>query len=393
MWARADRLIMNDSSGPRRIARLIDELGGIEDPDRVLLAADHFTPPASDRHREILSITRSWARERGIRAFYDGEGILHNLVLEKHQVAPGMLLVGADSHTGTAGAVGAVAVPVGSTELATVLATGEVWLRVPQTIRVDLAGQLGAGVDVRDLTLRILGDLGTRFANYRAIEYGGSGVDPLGREARLVLANQGIEMGAKNAIVTPGADQREQLTRSDVEVDGVALEADPDAKYEARYRYDLESLVPMVARPGSPGHAVVAGEAVGEPIDRVWIGSCAGGRRSDVIAAAEVLVGRRVRIRTTVTPASGVIEADLRADGTLGALEAAGCVVLRPGCGACAGIHSGVARAGERIFSTGTRNFPGRMGHRDAEIYLGSAYTAAAVALAGRVVDPREVMT
>ena len=242
VWARADRMIMNDSSGPRRIAELIDELGGIADPSRVVLASDHFTPPATARHREILSITRAWARERGVAGFYDGEGILHNLVLQEQWVEPGMLVVGADSHTCSAGAAGAVAVPVGSTELATVLATGEVWLRVPKTIRIDLEGRLPTGVDVRDLTLRILGDLGTRFASYRAVEYGGSGLDGLGVEERMLLANQGIEMGAKNAIVTPPAGaEREDL------------QADLDAGYEARHGYELATLVPLIARPRSVG--------------------------------------------------------------------------------------------------------------------------------------------
>jgi homoaconitase/3-isopropylmalate dehydratase large subunit len=261
------------------------------------------------------------------------------------------------------------------------------------TVRIELEGRLAEGVDIRDMTLRILGDLGIRFASYRAVEYGGPGVAPLLLEERLVLANQGIEMGAKNAIVTPLVDPAEEASAPLADAfAGELLVADADARYEARHVYDLGVLAPLVARPGSPDRVIAVAEAAGEAIDRVWIGSCAGGRRADLVAAARVLAGKQIVIRTSVTPATRRIERELRADGTLTALEMAGCELLAPGCGACAGLHSGVAEAGERIFSTGTRNFPGRMGHRDAEIYLGSGYTAAATALAGVVSDPREVL-
>lgn len=371
VWATADRMIMNDSSGPRRIAGLVEELGGLWDASRVVVVSDHFVPAANLRHAEILGATRSWAASQGVAAFYEYRGILHNLVIEERLVEPGMLLVGADSHTTTAGAVGAVAVAVGSTELATVLATGQVWLRVPETIRVELTGALPPRVAVRDVTMRLLGDLGTERALYRAVELGGAFVDAATVEERVVLSNQGIELGAKNAIVAGPAAR--------------------DARYAEVRAYDVSELEPLVAAHPSPDNVAPAASFADVAVDMAWIGSCAGGRGEDLRAAAEVLAGRTVRVPTLVTPATAAIYRSCLADGTIATLAAAGATVMPPGCGACAGIHAGVQGAGDRVVATATRNFPGRMGSRDAEVFLGSAYTVAASAVAGRIADPREV--
>lgn len=375
VWADADRMIMNDSSGPRRIAGLVEELGGVADPSRVVLVSDHFVPAATVKQASILGATRRWAREQSIGAFHEYEGILHDLVIERALVEPGMLLVGADSHTTSAGAMGAVAVAIGSTELATVLATGQVWLRVPETVRIDLEGALEAPVAIRDLTLRILGDHGTAFALYAAIEYGGALVESLDVWSRLVLANQGTEMGAKNAVVVPGSGW---------------LGPDTDARYHRRLRYDAGELEPLVAVHPSPDQVVAARE-IDDAVDMAWIGSCAGGRGDDLRAAAAVLHGHAVAVPTLVTPATRRIYREALGDGTIASLVDAGATVLPPGCGACAGIHAGVQGDGDRVIATATRNFPGRMGSREARVLLASAYTVAASALTGRVTDPRTV--
>lgn len=375
VWASADRMIMNDSSGPRRIAGLVEELGGVGDPDRVVLVSDHFVPAANVKQASILRTTRQWAADNRIGAFHEYEGILHSLVIERGLVEAGMLLVGADSHTTSAGAVGAVAVAVGSTELATVLATGQVWLRVPETVRVELTGDLEPRVAMRDITLRILGDHGTSFALYAAIEYGGDLVRRLDVWQRMVLSNQGIEMGAKNAVVVPDA----------------GLAPDRDADYCRRLDYDAGDLEPLVAVHPSPDQVARAADLTGERVDMVWIGSCVGGRGDDLRAAADVLRGATAAVPTLVTPSTQAIYRAGLADGTIATLVEAGATILPPGCGACAGIHAGVQGEGDRVIATATRNFPGRMGSRDARVFLASAYTAAASAISGRITDPRTI--
>jgi 3-isopropylmalate/(R)-2-methylmalate dehydratase large subunit len=372
IWAAPDRMLMNDSSGPRRIAGLVEELGGVKHPERVVVVSDHFVPPGSVRHAEILRTTREWARSRGAGAFFEYEGVLHNLVVEKGLVGSGMLVVGADSHTTSAGALGAVAVAIGSTELATVLASGQVWLRVPETIRVDLTGALASRVAVRDVCMLLLGALGPRRASYKAVELGGAFVESIAPASRLVLCNQAIEVGAKNAIVASSPSR--------------------DARYAERLAMDVSPLEPLVALPPSPTEIVPARAAGEIPLDAAWIGSCAGGGVDDLRAAASVLAGKRVRVPLLVTPNTAAVYAHAIAEGTLATLVAAGATVNAPGCGACAGVHMGVQGPRDVVIATATRNFRGRMGSTDARVYLASAFTVAASAVAGRVIDPREVI-
>lgn len=391
IWATADRVIMNDSSGPRRLGPLVDELGGMRYPERVVIASDHFIPAANVRHAEILKTTRTWAHSRGAGSFFEYEGILHSLVLERWLVRPGMLLVGADSHTTTAGAAGAVAVAVGSTELATVMASGQVWLRVPETIRIDLEGTLGDKIAIRDVTMRLLRDLGLRRATYKAIEIGGSFAESLDVGGRTVLANQGIEMGAKNALVVPSPALVAAMARAGISHDEPLPRPHPEARYLERHRLDVGALEPLVAAHPTPDHVASARELSDVRVDMAWIGSCAGGRIEDLREAASVLAGRKTRVPLLVTPSTKrVYEAALE-DGTLAKLVQAGAIVNAPGCGACAGVHMGVQGPGDVVIATATRNFKGRMGSPDAKVFLGSAFTVAASALAGRVIDPREV--
>jgi 3-isopropylmalate/(R)-2-methylmalate dehydratase large subunit len=375
LWATADRMIMNDSSGPRRIATLIEELGGLWDRRRVVLASDHFVPASTLRHAEILRLTRKWADEQKLTGFYEYEGILHSLMLEERLVEPGMLVIGADSHTQTAGAAGAVAVAVGSTELATILATGRVWLAVPETMRIDVRGRLRRHVDVRDLTMKVMGELGAAGAEDRAVEWGGDFVAEASLEQRLVLANQGTELSAHNAVV---------------EHKGFA---DGGASYARRLDIDAAALTPLVACPPSPSNVKPARSLDAVRLDMAWLGSCAGGRQSDLEAAAAMVNGRKLAIPMLVTPATRTIHKTCLESGAIAKLVAAGATILPPGCGACAGVHGGVQADGDTIIATATRNFPGRMGARGAQVYLASAHTVAASALAGHIVDPRDIAT
>jgi 3-isopropylmalate/(R)-2-methylmalate dehydratase large subunit len=385
VWARVDLAVMHDSSGPRRIAPVLQRLGGrLWDPNRVVLAIDHFTPPATLTHAEILTMTRTWARERQLPLFFDSEGILHNLLLERALARPGTLVVGADSHTCTAGAVGAVAVGVGATELATVLATGEIWLRVPPTVLIRFEGSLPPYLTARDLAMAVLGSLKADFAIYRAVEYAGEAVESMSLDERAVLTNQAVEMGAKNGIVPP-LDPPPSVAE-------ISLAPSAPEECEAVHTFHVPDLVPMVAAPPRVDEVRAVAQLHGLPLDRAYIGSCVGGKAEDLRLAARVLRGRRVRIPLTVAPATREVVRACLADGTLQALVEAGAIVQAPGCGACAGLHSGLLGPGERCVATVTRNTPGRMGHRSAEIYLASALTVAASALTGQLTDPREVL-
>lgn len=392
LWAKVDLVVMHDSSGPRRIIPILEQLGGrVWDPSRVVLAIDHFTPAATLRHAEILTQTRRWAREHGVAHFFDGEGILHNLLLEEGIAQPGMFIVGADSHTLTAGACGAVAVGVGSTELAVVLATGEIWVTVPPTVLVRFDDHLPLGVAARDMAMAVLGRLRADFALNRAVEFAGSAVRALNPEERSVLTNQAVEMGAENGIVAPDdltalAETRPQWAVPPLE-DGRA-----EPRYEQVYTFDADELVPMVALPPSVDNARPVSEVEGQSIDRAYLGSCAGAKYADLAMAARILRGRRVRVPLTVVPATRRAYQQALADGTLAALVEAGATVQAPGCGACAGLHSGVLGPGERCIATVTRNFPGRMGHPSSEVYLASPYTVAASAVTGAITDPRQLL-
>lgn len=392
VWVTPDRMLMNDTSGPRRIAGLIEELGGLSDRDKVILVSDHFIPASNIRQANIVKLTRDWAKDQNLNNFYEYQGVLHNLLLEKWFVQPGMLVVGADSHSISSGAAGAMSVAVGSTELATILATDKIWLRVPQSVHIQLEGSLAQFVDMRDVTMHILQDLKSDFALYRAVEYSGSFVDTLSIEERLVLSNQGIEMGAKNAVVAPTDKLLKEISDAEVEFVFDPVYSDPDAVYETVYFYDVSEIEPLVALPHQVDNVVPAAEITDVSVDVVWIGSCVGGRYEDMQAAAEVLKGQKAQVPLLVNPATNAIYQRCLEEGILQTLIEAGAVIQPAGCGACAGIHSGVVAEGENIITTATRNFQGRMGSRESSVYIASPYTAAASAVAGRVIDPREVV-
>ena len=392
VWAAVDLAAMHDSSGPRRIAGTIEELGGrLWDPEKIVLAIDHFAPAANQRHAEIVALTRTWARSRALPHFYDSVGILHNVLLEKALARPGMLIVGADSHTVTAGAVGALAVGVGATELATVLVTGQMWLRVPRTVLIRFRDVRPGFLTARDMAMTVLRELRADFAIYKAVEYGGPAVDALDLDERAVLANQAIEMGAKNGIVPPTGVVLEQFG-PEARDTGRPLAGDPGASYEVVHDFALADVPPLVATPPNVDDVVAAGELSGIDIDRAYIGSCVGGTARDLREAARILQGRAARVPLQVAPATSHVLADALRDGTLQVLLDAGAIIQAPGCGACAGLHSGLLGPKERCITTVTRNVPGRMGDATAEIYLASPLTVAASAITGRITDPREFL-
>lgn len=393
IWVRVDLAVMHDSTGPRRIAPLLEKVGGkVWDPERVVLALDHFIPAANVRQAEILTLTRRWAQEQGIRHFYDGLGISHNIILEEGIVAPGMVVAGADSHTVTAGAYGAVAVGVGATEIAMIIATGEMWVTVPPTVQVRIDGVLPRWVAARDMAMAILGRLKADFALDRAVEFAGSAVRRLPPEDRSVLTNQAVEMGAHNGIVAPDATLLRLLEEREVASLIDVIDPVDDGEYEKVFRFDASDLTPLVACPPAVDRIRPARDLNHERLDRAYLGSCAGAKYSDMVMAAEILKGRRVRIPFTVVPATHRAYERALQGGTLATLVAAGATVQTPGCGACAGLHSGVLAPGERCIATATRNFPGRMGDRTAEIFLASPYTVAASAVVGAIADPSALM-
>ena len=392
VWARVDLAVMHDSSGPRRIAPVLAEVGNrIWDPSRVVVATDHFTPAANVRHAAILRQTRQWAKEFGIGRFFDEAGILHNLLLEKGIVTPGMLVVGADSHICTVGVHGAFTVGVGSTELAMVLATGEIWLEVPRTVLIRLEGERPAWITARDITMTILGRLKADFALDRAVEFDGTALSSLSMDERTVLTNQGVEMGAVAAMVVPDARTYEYMSRLQARPAMDLNRPDPSG-YEQVHTFDVGEMVPMVACPPRVDQTRPAAELGDVALDRAYLGSCAGGKLADLQAAAALLKGRRVSIPLTVVPATRQVYEEALRTGVLETLLAAGATIHAPGCGACAGLHSGLLGPQERCITTATRNFPGRMGDPTAEIYLASPLTVAASAVAGRIADPREYL-
>jgi 3-isopropylmalate/(R)-2-methylmalate dehydratase large subunit len=389
VWANVDLAAMHDSSGPRRIAPTLQQLGGaLWDPSRIVLAIDHFTPAATARHADILAVTRAWAQSAGIPHFFDSVGVMHNLLLERGLARPGTLIVGADSHTVTAGAVGALAIGVGATELATVLVTGQIWLRVPPTVLIRFEGSLPPYLTARDLAMTVLRVQRADFAIYKAVEYGGAVVDPLDLDERAVLANQAIEMGAKNGIIAPGS----LLAALGGDGGNRPVAGDAGARYEQVHTYAVDGIPPLVAAPPNVDNVGAVADTGAVVFDRAYIGSCAGGKAFDLRAAARILRGRRTRTPLRVAPATQRVVEDTLRDGTLQALVEAGAIIQAPGCGACAGLHSGLLGPQERCITTVTRNYPGRMGDPTAEIYLASPLTVAASAVTGRLTDPREFL-
>ena len=393
---RVDLAMMHDSGGPRRVDSKLREIGvGIWDPERVVVVSDHYVPAVDAESAEILAFTRGWVAERGIRHFYDMRGICHVVLQEYGHLQPGMFAVGGDSHSPSGGAYGSFMIGIGATEMAGVLATGEIWVRVPGTRRVELKGALAAGVAAKDVMLHLCATLGMD-NDYQVVEYAGDGVAALSMRERLVLCNMAAELGAKTGIVAPDSRTLEALHaagKTEVALDPYWC-SDADARLLGRVDVDAASLAPQVAAPHSPANSAAVGQHAGVRIDQAYIGACTGAKLSDLHMAAAVLKGHQVapHVRLLIAPASLRTTAEAARDGTLASLTEAGAILLPTGCGACAGLGAGVLASKEVCIASTARNFKGRMGAKDAMVYLGSPYTVAASAIRGTIADPREFL-
>ena len=363
-------------------------------PERIWLVADHFTPNKDILSAQQVKQLRDFSRAHpGVHFFEQGEtGVEHALLPEIGAILPGMVVIGADSHTCTYGALGAFATGVGSTDLAGFYLTGKAWLRVPPTIKVVFDGALRPWVTGKDLILALIGEISVSGATYKALEFHGAAIDALSVEARLSMANMAIEAGAKNGIFPVDA-KTEKYVSSRTRASWQPLAADPDAHYERVVRMDAARLEPLVACPHLPQNVRPAAEVRDTPIDQVVIGSCTNGRIEDLRVAATVLRGRRVApgVRCIIIPATPQAYRQALHEGLFDVFLDAGAVISPPTCGPCLGGHMGILADGERCVSTTNRNFVGRMGHRTSEVYLASPATAAASAVAGRVASPAEI--
>ncbi len=376
-----------------KIPELLDQ-HGVVDPDLPVIVLDHVAPAASEKTAANHKKVREFAQRFGLRHFYDvGEGICHQVVIERGLAVPGTIMVGSDSHTCSYGAVGVFATGIDRTEAANLLLTGETWLKVPRTIKVVLTGRLRSGVGAKDAVLTLIGRLRADGANYMAVEFHGPGVSSLDLEQRFTIANMGVEMGAKIAVFPV-----DELTRPWLEARGIdtsrAVWADEDASYEQIVEVDLHEIEPVVALPHTVDNVFPVVEHTGLEVHQVLLGTCTNGRLSDLEAAANILRGKRVAhgVRLLVLPASREVLRQAMDQGIIQDLIDAGGTLLPPGCGPCLGAHQGVLAPGERCLSTANRNFKGRMGTKEGEIVLASPETAAATALTGKITDPREVM-
>lgn len=391
-----DLAMMHDSGGPRRIKPILDRLGAKPwDSNKIVLITDHYVPPFDDASATIVEIARNWAREQDIRAFYDMQGICHVVLPERGHLKPGMFVVGGDSHSPTGGAFGCFMIGIGATEMAGVAVTGEIWVRVPATVRIEWTGALRPGVTAKDIMLHLCRHVGMKAANYRLVEYAGTAIDALSMEERMTLCNMATELGAKTGIIAPDAKTVAAIEAAGAEAPDIApWRDDPDAAYEAKFSFDAASLAPQVAAPHSPANAADVGEYEGVSFQQAYIGACTGAKLDDLHAAASVLRGRKVAggVRLLVAPASARIQQQAEADGTMAALTGAGAEVLPTGCGACAGYGTHLLKENEVCISSTARNFKGRMGAPSSQIYLGSPYTVAASAVTGHISDPREFL-
>jgi 3-isopropylmalate/(R)-2-methylmalate dehydratase large subunit len=394
---RPDKLLTHDNTAA--ISKLFLKIGieKVADPATNVIVLDHVTPAANETYAMNHKVTREFVVEQGIAAFYDiGEGICHQVLPERGHAWPGALIVGSDSHTPTHGAFGAFAAGIGRTEAAAVMATGQIWLRVPESIRIVVSGRLPAGVSAKDVVLRIIGDVGADGANYCSVEFAGETIRNMSIAGRMVLTNMAAEMGAKNAVVEPDAVTQAWLdgrvANGHWKMD--EAHADADAIYHQVLDYDMSDLVPQVAKPHTVDNVVPVTDAAGIRVNQALIGTCTNGRLEDLAVAAEILRGKRIDpgVRLLVLPASREVLLAAVEQGIVTDLVAAGATLLNPGCGPCLGAHEGCMAPEEVTISTANRNFKGRMGSKEAFIYLGSPATVAASALAGVIADPREVL-
>jgi methanogen homoaconitase large subunit len=370
--------------------RAFTEMGSeqVWNPERIVIPFDHIVPANNSTAADLQRMVRTWAKDQGIVHFFEGgAGICHQVFPEEGFALPGSLLVGADSHSCTYGAFGAFGTGVGATDMAEIYSRGRLWFKVPETVAVRISGRLGEMVLAKDLTLMLVGEIGSDGATYQALEYLGETVEDLSISGRMTLCNMGVEMGAKAAIV-PADRTTEEYLRGRAKGPYQQIRSDPDS-YDSEMEFDVSELSPQVAAPFRVDNVRPVGDLAGTEVDQVFIGTCTNGRLEDLEVAARILKGKEVKARTLVIPASKEVLLQALSSGVLEVIVRAGAVLATPGCGPCLGAHMGVLAEGEVCLSTANRNFPGRMG-KGGLVYLASPATAAASAISGEITDPRE---
>ena len=393
--AKVDVALANDITGPIAISEF--KKIGVErvfDPSRVVLVPDHFVPNKDIKSAQQAKIVRDFSREQKLTNYFEvgRMGIEHALLPDKGIVTAGDLIIGADSHTCTYGALGAFSTGVGSTDLGCTMASGETWFKVPSAIKVEFSGKLNKWVSAKDLILHLIGDIGVDGALYKTLEIGGDTIKNMPMDGRFTICNMAIEAGAKNGIIEPDEITREFLKGRSLR-EPVFYKSDEGANYERVIKYDVSEIEPTVAKPHLPENTCPISKIDDIKIDQAVIGSCTNGRLSDLKVAAEILEGRKVHpdVRLIVFPGTQEIYLEAIKLGYIESIIKAGGAVSTPTCGPCLGGHCGILAKGERAISTTNRNFVGRMGHPESEVYLSSPAVAAASAILGKISSPKEL--
>lgn len=388
-----DRIFSHDNSAA--IRRIFLETGAarIAHPDRVAITLDHAVPAPTPQHAQNHAEIRAWVKDQGITNFFEvGRGICHQVLSEEGIVLPGEVVMGSDSHSTHFGWLGAFGMGVGRTEMAALWATGELWVRVPESLQITLNGKPKPGVTAKDISLHIIGTWGADGAQYRSVEFAGDTLSYLSTDERGVIPNMMAEFGAQNAYLPPDEVIFEYL-RGRTNRPYTPLYPDENAVYSERQTINVTSLSPTVALPHSPDNTALLTDVIGTPIQQAFLGTCTNGRYSDLEAAANVVRGKQVKIRLIVIPASSEVLKQALDSGVIKTLVDAGASIATPGCGPCMGNHMGIPAPNESTISSANRNFRGRMGTADAPIYLSNPYVVAATALTGMISDPQEFLT
>ena len=394
--AKIDVVMCHDVTTPPAISMLVEKgIDKVFDREKIVVTPDHFQPAKDIKSAELHKRLDDWAKRHKIKYYYKlgRAGVCHALLPEQGHIRPGEVIVGSDSHTCTYGAFAAFSTGIGSTDAAAAIATGQLWFKVPASIKFVLNGSLGHGVYSKDVILAIIARIGTDGALYMAMEFVGPALAQMSMEARMTITNMAIEAGAKNGVIGFDDVTKQYLDEHlNDRKDYTVYESDGDAEYAAVEEFDCSKIEPMVDLPNLPSGGVPVGECAGMEMDQVYIGSCTNGRIEDLRIAAKILKGKQVAIRTLIVPATPTIWKQAMDEGLFDTFYDAGCVIAAPTCGACLGGFMGVLAEGEKCISTTNRNFVGRMGHPKSEVYLASPATAAASALTGRLEDCREYL-
>ena len=394
--ANIDVVMCVDVTTPPAISMLVEKgIDKVFDPERIVVTPDHFQPAKDIKSAELHKRLDEWARRHKIKYYYKlgRAGVCHALLPEQGHIRPGEVIVGPDSHTCTYGAFAAFSTGIGSTDVAAAIATGQLWFKVPASMKFVLNGSLGHGVYSKDVILAVIARIGTDGALYRAMEFVGPTLAEMSSEARMTITNMAIEAGAKSGIIGFDEVTKQYLDEHLKEKsDYIVYESDEDAEYVGVEEFDCSKIEPMVALPHLPSGGVPIAECAGKEMDQAYIGSCTNGRIEDLRIVAKILEGKQVAIRTIVVPATPTIWKQAKDEGLFDIFYDAGCVIAAPTCGACLGGFMGVLAAGEKCVSTTNRNFVGRMGHPESEVYLASPATAAASAVEGKLADPRKFL-